>query len=661
MCISGEGGCIANSLFCDANEDCDDGSDEINCGLYIYLNVPVTLGVAALSMALLFVFNQAIKLYLRRRTVPRPIPIPPTPVVLRLPYLEDMDSNFPKIFSDTVFETILFNENTVYFIQFLEIIRLQNLSPQQRHQFVQSLLYHMKTNYEFPDNDTVFIFLRDKFGSCSSMRVLLDMRKVPGAIELWRHRINLKVLNLPTILMKLVNFWKTGINIGLLLWDFIKDVAFYFVLSNTYWNGGGEKSPMEGVIIQIILVSFLSSQVISGLYSFHQRSKWLKVQWRTRLEQFLFNIFLLAISPILPYLKMLEVSELRSNFVALERRFLKREAGLAQTLNQMATIQEELESLEDEVTTIHVIDASLESIINCSCLLSLVVFYNLNFYTMRGRYHYFDNMAVTLLSRGNWSDTFFFVGGIFTSTLAASGKFVLYLNWCKRGVFSSWRRAYFILYFLLAILARVVSLVLSIHMSSLNFTHWIQTDEYRGKKERTGLLSVVEYRKEFLTYRPRQFSMLKDSMVRNIIITIIFYFFHMGIVFAYSQIFLSNFQRASVKVRLVNLLANVFAPLPYCNSSDTSSQQDLLMGALHALENLLLFYICLFASPDNQVDRVKVNQLGLVLLMAAPNLTSLLLLFLYDRFLSNWAFLNKSAWMKGVVPKSLPRYEDTLS
>ena len=158
MCISGEGGCIANSLFCDANEDCDDGSDEINCGLYIYLNVPVTLGVAALSMALLFVFNEAIKLYLRKRTVlgPRPIPIPPTPVVLRLPYLEDMVSNFPKIFSDTVFETILFNENTVYFIQFLEIIRLQNLSPQQRHQFVQSLLYHMKTNYEFPDNDTVF-------------------------------------------------------------------------------------------------------------------------------------------------------------------------------------------------------------------------------------------------------------------------------------------------------------------------------------------------------------------------------------------------------------------------------------------------------------------------------------------------------------------------
>ena len=151
--------------------------------------------------------------------------------------------------------------------------------------------------------------------------------------------------------------------------------------------------------------------------------------------------------------------------------------------------------------------------------------------------------------------------------------------------------------------------------------------------------------------------MLEESMIRNITITIIFYSIHLGLTLLHSHFFIPSFQKASIKNRLVNLLANVFVPLPYCNSYETSSGQSFLMGTVHALENLLLFYICLLASPDDEVNRIKVNQLILMLLMAVPNISSLSLLLLYDRFLSNWTFINNSTWMKSLVPKTLPRYE----
>ena len=656
MCDSGEGGFFANSLFCDQNEDCSDGSDEIGCGIYIYLNVPVTMGAAALAMALLYLLNLGIELFLRTRSVSISAPKTLRLVVLRLPHLEDLARNFPQILCDETFEMMLFNNDRCYFFQFLDIIRLHHFSPECQYKLLRTFFGHLKKTYRFLDDDTIFTFLREKYGACSSMRILLDSRNFPGTLDTLRHNISLKVLNLPISLRNLVNLWRTGLNIGLLVWDFIKDVVFYFILSNIYWNGGADKSPMEEVIIHIILASFLTSQFISGFFSFYHRRNWLNVQWNTRWEQILFDIFLLAISPVLPYLKMLKVSKLKNKLTELESSFVKSETGLTETVTEMAKVQEKLVDLEEEVTSICVIDACLESIINCTCLMSFIVFFDLNFYSATGRYYYRDNLAVALLSRGNWSDTLFFLGGIITSILAAAGKFTLYCNWCKEGAFSLWQKIFSMLFFFLVILARVWSLVVSIHLSSWNFINTLQTREYQERAERSEQLSKIGYRLEFLTYRPRQFEMLKDAMIRNITVTIIIYTIHLGITFLYSYVFIPSFKRASLRKQLVNLLANLFVPLPFSDFYEKPARQSLLVSGVHTLENLLLFYACIIASPDDQVNRVWVNQLVFVMPMVTANIAALLLLFLCNMFLSDWAFLNNSAWMNTILPKALPAY-----
>ena len=170
-CDSGDGGCIANSLFCDSKEDCNDGSDEKDCGLYIYLNannVPMTLAAAVIAIALLFFLDKGIKHYLWHRTLAGPTTKPANQLILKLPSLKDFEQNIPETLSHPTIEMIFFNEECSLFLQLLSVIHLHNLCPQRRHNLLQGFLSHLKKSYQFPDDDTIFIFLRDKFGACSS-------------------------------------------------------------------------------------------------------------------------------------------------------------------------------------------------------------------------------------------------------------------------------------------------------------------------------------------------------------------------------------------------------------------------------------------------------------------------------------------------------------
>ena len=67
--------------------------------------------------------------------------------------------------------------------------------------------------------------------------------------------------------------------------------------------------------------------------------------------------------------------------------------------------------------------------------------------------------------------------------------------------------------------------------------------------------------------------------------------------------------------------------------------------------------ICSRSASVSEVTTIKVNWLYLVLPMVTFNMMGLLLLTLYYRVLSYWAFLNSSMWMRRLVPKTIPKYE----
>ena len=67
--------------------------------------------------------------------------------------------------------------------------------------------------------------------------------------------------------------------------------------------------------------------------------------------------------------------------------------------------------------------------------------------------------------------------------------------------------------------------------------------------------------------------------------------------------------------------------------------------------------ICSRSASVSEVTTIKVNWLYLVLPMVTFNMMGLLLLVLYNRVLSSWAFLNNSMWMRRLVPKTLPKYD----
>ena len=156
------------------------------------------MGAAAVAMALLYLLDLGIKLNSMSKSAPASTPKPYHMVVLRLPHLEDFEKSFPEIVSDPTLEMMLFNDDRLYFFQFLNLIRLHNLSPDSCHNLVLIFLSHLKKTYSFPDDDTVFIFLQETFGASLSMRVVLDARQFPGALQNLSHTIRLKVLNLPT-------------------------------------------------------------------------------------------------------------------------------------------------------------------------------------------------------------------------------------------------------------------------------------------------------------------------------------------------------------------------------------------------------------------------------------------------------------------------------
>ena len=210
-------------------------------------------------------------------------------------------------------------------------------------------------------------------------------------------------------------------------------------------------------------------------------------------------------------------------------------------------------------------------------------------------------------------------------------------------------------YFFFSLLARCSSFLCSLTLPAININNFLQNQTFKEKPELQNFLSDERFRIEFNTYRVKILDDVFKGMLANLWIIGVFYACHVVILSLHYAIFLRKFKALSLRELLINLLGNVFVPLPFQPLSSSSwKQQTILLLVLSLVENVGLVFICLFASSSS-LDRIWDNILILLLPIIIPNTISILLLVVYHSYLDPWKLIIKSS-----LPPDIPNFKEEV-
>ena len=206
---------------------------------------------------------------------------------------------------------IVFNSDPLFFIQLLEVLRVQQVHPKLQFDMVLDLKKKLELE------DTVFFqYVQNKIGRNKYSKFLVGLKKKPGFLEVKTFQFQKIVSNAPVILQN--SFY----NILMLspaffyIFDFTKDIVFVNIIRNTLnqiveEDGTMANSEAEQYLWFASILFLVSTHILTGLLCFNARHNVFRTEQMSKNSVVFFNMLLLITCPLLPMFYMLSLGNLK--------------------------------------------------------------------------------------------------------------------------------------------------------------------------------------------------------------------------------------------------------------------------------------------------------------------------------------------------------------
>ena len=660
-CRDGEK-CIPIVNWCDGVMHCANESDESMCAWIRNLSWLTPILLALVNYVLSFLIFLAMTNLCFTMTNPAKaqtstITIPAMICHAAISNIANMDRGFQELFLHLRIETIIFNENELFLILFLEHLEMMSIHPRKQFLIFQDLSFHLTEHAEV-EVEVLFRYIQERLGIDHLSHYLINSISKPSLIDLAIANIKKSTKSVSAkgrIQQKIVQSLKfamksfPGYNIML---DIVKDTFFFFLLAEYFTvTDSLDNSPTEYGLLYGIAVCIVMSTVATGLYCYSHRNAIFVFDDTFSMKKILFESLLFILSPLMPLFVHFKLLQLETEKKKNEKKLYGQ--TIRNYFMQKQTIDTQINKLKYLQVNSKVIEATLEAIPQVIILTCFLSFYNFSFFTPGGkRYTYFFGIARALISNDP-TRAFLFIGTMTVSLIGGCSSFLSHTNIMKKGCLNVSRKIVMGLYFLVSLLARLLALVSSLTLPVIMNNDFMQTNL---GKDGSQILNRLDTNQEFnLDFMPNLVN-VSDQVYTNSIFLLAVYLAHILIVSVHAYMKVPKFRQSTWLDRLIHILTNTFLVLPFrvLHGIDHGEDepQEWFLVILHFLENIFVVLASHFYYLNQKFfnyEALGLLHLYVLLPVILLNVFSVLVLILYKTKIAPFASVPKISLPPGFL------------